>query len=200
MLLYVLLLCSALGIAQVPAEANWKLVKQGKGIRVYTAPADSVGRKYIKVLAEMSGSLEQAKVTFQNIEEQRTWVYATKQASLKEKINENHLQYFHETAMPWPVSNRAISIAMTIKEDIPNQNLIIRQESIPEGLPPQKGIVEVPHFWASWQFSEVEKGQLAVAYYLDIDPGGDLPVWVVNLFVAKGPYETFVRLGKILSP
>jgi hypothetical protein len=27
-----------------------------------------------------------------------------------------------------------------------------------------------------------------------VDPAGSLPNWMVNLFITKGPYETFVKL------
>jgi len=32
-----------------------------------------------------------------------------------------------------------------------------------------------------------------------IDPGGSLPVWLVNMAMAEGPYLTFVNLKKQLE-
>jgi len=41
--------------------------------------------------------------------------------------------------------------------------------------------------------------KIQVRYFLNIDPGGAIPAWITNLFITKGPYETFVNLAKQLK-
>jgi hypothetical protein len=38
-----------------------------------------------------------------------------------------------------------------------------------------------------------------INYILEADPGGDIPAWLSNEFVDKGPFETFKKLGEILG-
>ena len=199
MLVGALLLFSSLSQAQVPSGTNWELVKEGKGIQVFTAPAGSSGRKYIKATAALTGSLSKVQAVFRDIAGQKAWVYGTRQAYLIQKTDDNHLLYYNETALPWPASNRDVAIHMTLKEDPAHHTLAITQEGAPNAAPVHKGIVRVPHLEGTWKFREDDKGQLQVEYYLDIDPGGSLPNWVVNLFVAKGPYETLVKLQELVS-
>jgi hypothetical protein len=199
MLVGVLLLFRTLSWAQVPSGVKWELVKEGNGIKVYTAPASNSGRKYIKVTAALTGSLSRVQAVFRDVARQKEWVYGTKQAYLIQKADDSHLLYYNETALPWPASNRDIPIRMALAEDPTRHTLTITQEGDPGAAPSYKGIVRVPHFKGNWIFRESNKGQLQVEYYLDIDPGGSLPNWVVNLFIAKGPYETIVKLRELVS-
>lgn len=185
--------------AQVPSTVNWKQEKQANGIQVFTADVDGSNRKYIKVKAEMEGSLNKVKAVFQNIAQQKAWVYSTKQAYLLQQVDDHTLLYYNETSLPWPASNRDIAINMKLTEDHTQHKLVITQEGQPSATPTHKGVVRIPHLSANWQFHEVAANQLLAEYYIDIDPGGSLPTWVINLFIAKGPYETFVNLRKMLK-
>jgi hypothetical protein len=174
------------------------LVKQGEGIQVYTAAVGTTGRKYIKVTAALTGTLEQVKTVFRNIAQQKAWVYGTKQSYLLERTTENNLLYYNETALPWPVSNRDVAIHMQLIEDSLRQVLVITQQGMANAAPVHKGIVRVPHLVGHWEFRNEGNSKLQAVYLLDIDPGGSVPLWLVNLFVAKGPYETFVKLQQQL--
>jgi hypothetical protein len=186
-------------LAQAPTNTNWHLEKQANGITVYTANVAHSDRKYIKVTAELEGTLNDVMAVFQNIAQQKDWVYSTKQAYLIQQSNGHSLLYYNETSLPWPASNRDIAISMKLTEDSIQHKLIVTQEGKPNAIPPNKGIVRIPHLSANWQFRKVAAKQLSVDYFMDIDPGGSLPAWVINLFIAKGPYETFSKLRELLK-
>jgi len=182
--------------AQEPSGNNWHLEKEGNGIQVFTT-AGSSGIKRIKVSAVLNGTLNQVSAIFRDIARQKDWVYSTRRAYLIQKTDDEHLLYYNQTALPWPVSDRDIAIRMKLNEDITHHTLTITQTGEPTAVAVQKGLVRVPHLSGLWQFRE-SGGQLHADYYLDIDPGGSRPAWVVNMFAAKGPYETFVNLQKLL--
>ena len=194
-----LLLCYGCIQAQLLESKDWKLVKQKNGIGVYTAPGGHDGLKLIKVTAEMTGSLQRVKQIFTDISIQKEWVYGTRKSYLVNKQDENSLLYYNETGLPWPANNRDIVIHMVMEEDPGLKSLVIRQEADTGTLPLNKGLVRVRHLSGKWIFTETGNNKLKAFYYLDVDPGGSLPAWVVNLFIAKGPYETFVKLQQLLS-
>jgi hypothetical protein len=196
-LLFAMMICwllnGTIAGAQVPAGLHWQLVKEGKGISVYSAPAPS-GLKYVKVSASMTGTLETVNAVFRDISRQPNWVYATRRVHLVQRIDNQHLVYYNETGLPWPVSNREVFIRMILNEDPALHTLIIDQEAVPSTQPVPKGLVRVARLTGKWLFRDEGKGRLHADYTLFVDPGGSLPAWVVNLFVVKGPYETFVKL------
>ena len=198
MCILIMIALSMLGraVAQVPAGADWHLVKEGEGIQVYTAPAGNSGRKFIKVSAELTGSLQSVAAVFRDIDRQKAWVYGTGKSYLVQKEDDNNLLYYNETNLPWPVSNRDVVIRMRMEENPAERSLSILQEASSGKVPVSKGIVRVSHLWGRWLFREEKAGSLRVEYYLDVDPAGSLPVWVTNLFISKGPYQTLVKLRK----
>jgi hypothetical protein len=175
------------------------LSNKKNGIGVYTAPGGHDGLKLINVTAEMTGSLQRVKQIFTDISIQKEWVYGTRKSYLVKKQDENSLLYYNETGLPWPANNRDVVIRMEIEEDPALKSLVIRQESEKGTFPANKGVVRVQHLSGKWIFTETGNKKLKAVYYLDIDPGGSLPAWVVNLFITKGPYETFVKLQQLLS-
>jgi hypothetical protein len=186
-------------LAQAPPNTNWHLEKQANGIKVYSADVAHSDRKYIKVTAELQGTLNNVEVVFRNIAQQKAWVYSTKKAYLIQQSNDHTLLYYNETSLPWPASNRDIAISMKLTADTAQHKLVVTQEGKPNAIPPNKGIVRIPRLSANWQFRKVAANQLSVDYFMDIDPGGSLPAWVINLFIAKGPYETFSKLKELLK-
>jgi DNA repair exonuclease SbcCD nuclease subunit len=194
-----LFLCFGWLNAQVPGAKDWHLVKQKNGIEVFTAPGGHDGLKQIKVMAEMSGSLQRVKEIFSNIPLQESWVFATRKSYLVKKPDENSMLYYNETGLPWPASNRDVVIRMVIEKDASHKSVQIRQEAEPGTLPVHKGLVRVQHLFGLWDFTENGNNKLKAVYFLDVDPGGSLPAWIVNLFMAKGPYETFVKLQQLLN-
>jgi hypothetical protein len=38
-----------------------------------------------------------------------------------------------------------------------------------------------------------------INYEVEVDPGGSIPGWIANMFVDKGPFETFSNLAKKLK-
>jgi hypothetical protein len=44
-----------------------------------------------------------------------------------------------------------------------------------------------------------QAGTIYIIYEVEVDPGGSIPGWIANMFVAKGPFETFGNLGKKLK-
>jgi hypothetical protein len=179
---------------QIPSGLNWHLAKEKDGIQVYTAPVENSGRKYIRVNAGLTGSLQGVKDVFQDIGRQKAWVYGTRKSYLVKKVDDGHLLYYNETNLPWPASNRDVVIRMKLADGADHHSLVVTQTAEPNAIPVKKGIVRVSHLSGYWQFHEESTGKLRAEYFLDVDPAGSLPNWMVNLFITKGPYETFVKL------
>jgi len=47
-----------------------------------------------------------------------------------------------------------------------------------------------------WLIDPAPGNTLKIDYTLQLDPGGSIPAWLVNMFIANGPVETFRRLKK----
>ncbi len=181
------------------AQSSWKLAKNSNGIKVYTRTTDTSEFKSIKVEGVFEGTLDRLINLITDINGQKQWVYSTKNAYPLKKISDNELLYYVETAVPWPADNRDAVLQMRVVRDANknvNKVLIVGK---PNAIPLKKGIVRVPYFNALWEIKPLDKQRLFITYYLDMNPGGNLPAAIVNMFTSKGPYETFVKLSQLLK-
>ena len=181
------------------AQNDWELSKDNNGIKVYTRKTDSSDFKSVKVEAVFTGTCEKLAGILMGVDKNIKWVYKTKSLHLIKRFSANELLYYAETSLPWPMKNRDQAIRINLYPDSINHALKITTIGEPKAIPATSGIVRVPYFLGVWQVKEISKEKISIEYYLNVDPGGSIPAWISNMFVAKGPYETFVNLSKLLK-
>jgi hypothetical protein len=181
------------------AQAQWNLEKEDNGIKIYTSESSTSPVKSVKVEAIFKGTCQKFISILKEVEKQPQWVYATKQAYLIQEFSATELLYYVETALPWPAKNRDAAVRMII-EQLPSDNQVtITTIGEPNAIPAKNGKTQVTQLKGVWKVKEIEGGKINIEYILDLNPGGSLPAGVVNLFVTKGPYETFINLAKLLE-
>jgi hypothetical protein len=100
--------------------------------------------------------------------------------------------------MPWPISNRDAVIHLEISTDNLPDYLTIAGKGQPKYIAEKTGKVRVPHYVANWRVTMPTPQTISITYILQIDPGG-IPPGLSNMFVDKGPYETFKNLREMLK-
>ena len=181
------------------SQNEWELTKEKNGIKVYTANETSSKIKSIKVEAVLTGTLQKLVKILRDVRNNKDWVFSTKQSYLLSEVSANELLYYSETALPWPVSNRDIPVRLRLNLNASNNTLKVTASGEPNALPVQKGIVRIQFFSTSWDVKYDGKNKISIIYYLRMDPSGNVPAQVTNMFITKGPYETFENLSKLLE-
>ncbi|MBS1773627.1 MAG: hypothetical protein JST82_12275 [Bacteroidetes bacterium] len=181
------------------AENKWELRKNSEGIKIYTRSVEGSGIKELKAEFEATGNIRQLAKILLDIPGQKDWVYSTKASTVVKVIAENELIYYSEKSMPWPVSNRDVVTRVKVLQDTAKGTLTLTAFSENNIIPVKKNIVRVPSSQVTWKVSTTGSNRLKIEYYAKADPGGTLPAWVTNMFLTKGPYETFVKLRAILQ-
>lgn len=186
-------------INSVIAQPTWQLNRNENGIKVFTAKEGASKFKSIKVEALMDGSIESLLAILMNVDNNKTWVYKTKRSYLVKKINDKQIIYYAETDMPAPLSNRDVVIHMNFYPEFAKGTLTIKAYGISEIIPAKDNIVRIPYFKAEWFVKYNSNNKLDITYYLKADPGGHIPAFVGNMFIGKGPFETFSNLSQLLK-
>ena len=190
-----------LQILYIPAftQQNWSLKKDKNGIKIYTAGIDSSKFKMVKVECEFDGNFQKLISIMKDVDNHKDWVYATKKSYTLKKINDDEIIYYLETSLPWPMNNRDAIIDLRVEEDTTKNLLTITTTALPHYIADKKGIIRIPSLVASYNVNATAANKIHIVYYLRVDPGGNAPAWVVNLFADKGPYETFKSLADLLK-
>jgi len=189
--------CSMLSFALLAQD--WELSKNENNIKVYKGTSDSSRFKIIKVEAEMAGTLKKLITVLKDVGNNKNWVYNTKRSHLVKTINENEFLYYAETHLPWPFDNRDMVIRMHFELDEVRNMLNVKATGEPDAAPEVSGKVRIRKFDGSWNVKFDGANRITIVYLLEVDPGGNISPGISNLFVTKGPFETFNNLSKVLK-
>jgi hypothetical protein len=181
------------------SQTEWNLKKDKDGIKVYTAKLSDSKFNAIRVSCKLHGSLSSLAAILLQPELQPEWVIATKTSRLVKRLANNHIYYYNIASLPWPLENRDMVIDLSIRQDSVTKKMTIYASAIDKIMPPVDGLERIPFSQAIWEVKPISLNQIEIEYTLKINPGGGIPPWVVNMFIAKAPYESFHNLSRIIQ-
>ncbi|WAC41028.1 START domain-containing protein [Pedobacter sp. SL55] len=175
-------------------QADWTLKSAKSGLNIYTKTVSSSGLKGIRVKCTLPAKLSQIVALIMDVNTGEEWVYGTKSSFLLKKVSPSELYYYSEVDIPWPISNRDFIAHLTVSQDPQTKVVTINGPTEANYLPVKPSIVRVSHSVGKWVLTPTKNNLVQIDYTLEVDPGGTIPVWLVNLFATSGPAETFKKM------
>jgi len=188
------LFIALLSYSRLFGQEDWKLNTSKEGMSVYTKVFPDSKFKAIKVELSLEATLSQLVAVVMDVNTGVDWVYATKSSVLLKRVSPTEVIYYSEVKLPWPVHNRDFIAQLKAVQDPVTRVVTINGPVVPDYIPVKKDIVRVSKSEGRWVITPIGKGRIKVEYTIRLDPGGDLPAWLFNLFVTKGPAESFENL------
>lgn len=194
-----LILALLLGFTWMPIPNDCNLKRDEDGIKVYTCKTEGERLKSLRaefVLKNMT--IDQLEVFLLDVPGYTRWQYNMVESKMLKKVSNNDMIYRTVVDAPWPVENRELIVRYTSSRDTEKQtmDIIIANDSYP--YPENEDLVRVPSSYATWHIS-TQGNDLKVEYALRIDPGGSVPVWLINIAMADGPHHSFRNLKQLLK-
>jgi hypothetical protein len=183
-----------LKLTSLSAQTDWKLKSENDGIKVYTSTVTNSKFKAIKVECELNATASQLVKVLLDVKNCPEWLYHTKVCTLVKQVSPAELYYYSEISIPWPVQNRDFVAHLTVSQNPETKVITIDGPAVNGMVPVKDGIVRVRSSKGLWVITPAKKNLLKVVYTLQLDPGGNLPAWLVNLFAAEGPMKSFQGL------
>ena len=180
------------------AQYNWKQEKDKDGIKVYVSELKDSKFKAVKVECTLTGSYAKLVAILIDVTHNSDWVYNSKTNTILKQNNPLDFIYYTETHLPWPMSNRDAIIHLRIRTDSLPKFLYISGSGEPKYIAEKSGKVRVPSYAANWRVTMPTPQTIQISYMVEVDPGGSIPAWIANMFVDKGPYESFKKLAEKL--
>jgi hypothetical protein len=150
--------------------------------------------KSIKAEFEVAVSMEKFKAALFDIPSYMHWQYKTVHPRVLERRSENEVIYYAEIESPWPFNNRDLVARMRCVNDSTNTGIRFIYRGQPDYLPPTDGIMRVPSSASEFHVVSIGPERLHVIFYSTVDPGGQVPAWMINLVGCEGPFISFTRL------
>jgi hypothetical protein len=176
------------------AQKNCVLRKDKDSIKVYTCDPAQSKFKFITASFTVNARLSQLVAMLLDISRYGDWQYRTINPHLLKKLGEGEIVYYVEIGAPWPVSNRDMVNHLTVTQDRTSKTVTITANSVPDFIPHEENLVRVPSSASTWVIVPLSSSRLRVTYSIQIDPGGYVPAWMVNMVSAQAPYESFKNI------
>lgn len=177
-------------------EKGWKLHSEKDGVQVFTQPVSNSAFKAVKAVGVVEASLSRIAYVLMDVKTTKEWVYGTKVCTLLKQMTPSDLVYYSEVDLPWPASNRDFIIRITLTQDPATKVLTIVAENMPAYIAEKNGIIRIQRSSGLWHITPIDASHVRVEYTLQVDPGGWIPAWLVNMVASTGPYQSFIGLRK----
>ncbi|PWD98164.1 START domain-containing protein [Marinilabilia rubra] len=184
-----LILFSVIPSFDVAAEEDdWQLRKNENGIKVYTRKKADAGIYMYKVVTHISVKPETVYRQVVDFNENLKHMELVDSLRfLDHQKDKRYTNYMHFN-MPWPVKNREMVMDMQVTKD--QKGIYLESNDLPEYLSRNSEIVLIEDFQEKWTIKEgVSPDESRIIVIGWVDPGGSIPLWVVNMFSAQTPFR-----------
>ncbi len=180
-------------------QTGWTCVKNDGKIQVYTRKSDTLRLKIVKATTVVHARMSSLVAVLIDAENHKNWVFLNKKAEVLKKLGPFHWILYSQSDAPWPVTDRDVVSNTVMKQDSVTKAITVTARAVPEYIDKVPGHVRIPYARAQWRFIPMSKGEVRVVFTLQVDMGGAIPVWLMNMASAKGPYKTLQAFTRELQ-
>jgi len=185
--------------ASAQRDLRWELKKDEDSIRIFVANNPESKIKMIRAEFTLRARREELFHQLLRADLYREWQFNTVKSEIIQSINPHELVYYCEVSAPWPVDNRDIIMHLKVNDHPGEREFSIITRCMPDARPRMAGIVRVPESRGEWRVRQIGPEMLRVDFQIQVDPGGYVPAWLVNLTLTQAPFQTFTNLKKRLA-
>ncbi len=188
------MVCFFLGTLQLFAQENQLIpVKSSNGISVFKQKDAHENINRIVAQTQVDAHYLDVLCLIKDFEHQQDWIYANHGAVCIDSISPFEWIYYGISEVPWPMQDRDVVAKVQLEVDDENQMITIHSIAKPHLKPVSNEMVRIQMLDSKWRLKKLNHGTL-VELDLLVDVGGNIPSWVVNMFSANGPYNTFKNM------
>lgn len=182
---------------QAQSKEGWVFKNEKDGVKVYYKKTSDVHE--IKLITSLKSSLSGIIHLFNEVDDYSKWGYKLSEAKLLKRVNNQDFYYYSKLDFPWPLNDRDLILHTQLEQDSTTRRVTSTSHAKPEYLPENKDVIRIKQTTTRWTLIPGAGGWVYVEYYINSNPGGNIPDWLVNMAIDVGPRETIKNMRKILK-
>lgn len=157
-----------------------------EGVRTWVRRTDDSPVKAFRGETEVHEPVPNVLALMADIPHLETWVYQIESAQRPAGFSPDHTYArFHGI---WPASDRDVLMRSTVSQQADGSVVVASRQVA--GYPAQSGFVRIPFLRNTFRLVPLPEGWTRIEFETQVDPGGLVPAWLVNLFSTKAPVVT----------
>lgn len=181
------------------ANSEWRLEKDEEGIKVYLRDTAGNPVKSFKGTMMVDGSLSSIISVIDDTPSYTRWLYNCRSAKNIKRISDTQTVNYVVTDMPWPVVDRDLIVLSKLAQDPATKRVEIKLQAAPKILAKVANMVRIEKMHGRWLLTPTAKNKINIIYEMNIDPGGNIPKWLINSMAVDLPFNTLQKLRNIIK-
>lgn len=189
--------CIVIASVSLSGAPQWQKEFSKEGIDVFTRAIEGTSIKEFKGTGVIDGTIEEVNAVLDNIPALTKWMPDCLVSKVIEKKGPNHFILYQVIKTPWPLQHRDFTFETVITVSSDKIVRTVKALSHPSVAPVDK-YVRITDMTGEWILKKHgNEGEKTYAEYrIKTDPGGNIPVSIVNSTSKKLPYQTILGLRK----
>jgi hypothetical protein len=185
--------------ADSPDKATWELQRNEQGIMVYTRPHAGTTIKEIRVVNTVKTSLSAFTAFLIDTKNYPSWIYSCKEARTLKTVSPLEIFQYNVTSVPIPFHNRDLIVELSISQDPKTKIITTESISKPDFMPTIDGMERIKEYYSHYKVTPLDSGFVKIEMEMFVEPGGNIPNWLINVTIEKGPFSTTVAMTEELK-
>lgn len=189
------------------SEYDWKMVRDEDGIQIYLKEfwADEI--KSFRGIIHINSSVDSLLAVILDIDACPDWVHHCKKPLLLARKSFSECYHYQIHHLPFPATNREFILHSKISRSVQTGSVSIHMKVVPEFCQDntqlcspiaKTALVRVEHSHGDYLLEAINNERTRVTWTQHTDPGGNLPIWLINSLVEEVPYRTLQGLRKLV--
>ncbi len=180
-----------------PAIAQWKLVQDKDGVKVFLEPVPGSKIMQFKGVTTINSSLDSILAVLYDAAACPKWVHNCRQATRLRDIGFYEAYIYQIINFPFPVKDRDLILHSVMTQDPETKEVTIELSSAPDYIADTDN-VRIKESTGYYFLKPLPDGNVDVTWQHYTDPGGGVPKWIVNSLLTATPFRTLKNLKEIV--
>ncbi len=187
-----LLLSGLLLTLDSSSQNDWELKRDKDDIVIYTKESKDNPLKEYRATAIIESPLNEVYQFLSDLEYRPAWVVRCSGLEIIDTVGGNQIRYHTSYEIPWPLADRDLVVVADLSFDEANRKARLLTIRTDTQFPLKKGIVRMLKYKEDVVLEELGPQRTRFNAEGFADPGGNVPAWLVNMFLVDGIYDSVV--------
>ena len=177
--------------SEASLEAEWTIQRSEDGIDVYTRPEPASQFEAVRAVMTLDDvRLSSLVALISDTQACSRLESRCVEAETLDTIDQTESVVYRYNNMPFPVRDRDMVLRLKWYQQPDSLNVNVVISNVTGFLPEKKRRVRMPKVNLGWKFVPLPDGSVEVSSEGHIEPGANLPAWILNQFLVSAPFKT----------
>lgn len=186
-------------IAGPAAGSIWKLSSNHPNVKVYTRPVQDSSYLELQGVTSVQTSISAVVALLNDVESYPAWVPRNGGITVLKRVSPEESYVHGKILTPWPFYDRDAVVHFKLNQDPDTLVVTIEMKGMSDFYSLQKGYVRVHRLSGFWKITPMANNVVEVTYRIHAEPGGVLPIWIVNRLTVGVISQTIINMREAVN-